>query len=156
MASPRQISIESFVDGGKLIKNRNQIEEAIAQYEGKEITLVLKRFFKKRSNKQNSYYHGVIVEHWKNILLQEWGEVLNHDQVHEFLKANLSYEEFFDEDTGELLMNEITGLPIRKLKSTTKNTTFDQEQYNEACRQLAFNMFGYQIPLPDPKLKARF
>lgn len=154
--TPREISVETFVDNGKLLKNRDLIEEAISQYEGKEITITLKRYYKKRSNNQNSYYWAVIVPHWKNILLEEWGEVLTHDQVHEFLKANLSYEEFYDGETGEILMNEITNLPIRKLKSTTKNTTFSQEEYHEACRQLAYNMFDAQIPLPDAKLKARF
>ena len=153
---PKQIEVKTFINNGKIIKNRDLVEEAIAQYEGKEVTLVLKRYFKKRSNRQNNYYHGVIVEHWKNILREYWGEILTHDQVHEFLKTNLSYEEFADEETGEVLMNDITGLPIRKPKSTTKNTTLLQEEYNEACRQLAWNMFEYQIPLPDPKLKATF
>lgn len=154
--TPRKVEVESFVDNGKLLKNRELIQEAIAQYEGKEVVLVIKRRYKKRSNNQNSYYHGVIVEHWRNILREEWGEILTHDQVHEFLKTNLSYEELVDEETGEILINEVTNLPVRKPKSTTKNTTFSQEEYNGACRQLAWSMFNYEIPLPDPKLRAIF
>ncbi len=156
MPNPKQIEIQSFVDNGQLTKNRELVKEAIEKFEGKPIIVIIKRWFKKRSNRQNNYYHGVIVEHWRHILREYWGDILTHDQVHEFLKTNLSYEEFFDEDTGEVVMNEITGLPIRKIKSTTKNTTYSQEEYNEACRQLAWNMFEYTIPLPESKLKAIF
>lgn len=153
---PKEISIETFVDNGKLTKNRDLVEDAIKKFEGKPITMVIKRFFKKRSNRQNNYWHGVIVEHWRNIIREEWGEIMNHDEVHEFLKANLNYEEFVDVDTGEVMLNEITGLPIRKPKSTKENTTFSQEELHEAARQLAWNMFSYQIPLPDSKLRAEF
>tara|TARA_R110002167_G_scaffold81296_6_gene222719 strand:+ start:6889 stop:7362 length:474 start_codon:yes stop_codon:yes gene_type:complete len=156
MRTPKQISIETFVDNGKLIKNRDIIQDAISQFEGKEITILLKRFFKKRSDNQNRYYWGVLIEHWRNLLREEWGEILSPEEVHEFLKTNLNYEEFADPETGEILFNEITGSPIRRPKSTKENTTFSQEEYHEAIRQLAFNMFGAEIPLPDAKLKANF
>ena len=156
MPSPKQIEIKTFVDNGKLIKNRDLIEDAIAQYEGKEISIIIKRFFKKRSDNQNRYYWGVLIEHWKNLLREEWGEILSPEEVHEFLKTNLNYEEFADPETGEVLTNEITGNPIRKPKSTKENTTFSQEEYHESIRQLAYNMFNAHIPLPDAKLKAKF
>ena len=147
--APKQIEIEIFVDNGKITKNRDLVEQAINQFEGKPATLIVKRFFKKRSNRQNNYWHGVIVEHWRNIIRQEWGEIWSHEETHEFLKSNLNYEEFVDVDTGEVMLNEITGLPIRKPKSTKENTTFSQEEMHEAARQLAWNMFQYPIPPSD-------
>lgn len=156
MASPKQIEIQTFVNDGKLTRNREDITEAISQYEGKEITIILKRFFKKRSNRQNNYWHGVVVEHWRNLIREEWGEIWTHEETHEFLKTNLNYEHYVDTDTGEMLLNEETGDPIRKPKSTKDNTTFSQEELSEKARQLARNMFQYTIPLPDPKLKAKF
>lgn len=156
MPKPKQIEIESFVDGGKLTKNREQIEDAISQFEGKPISIVVKRPFKQRSDRQNRYYWGVLVEHWRNLLREEWGEILAPDEVHEFLKTNLNYEEFVDEETGEVMINSTTGSPIRKPKSTKENTTMSQEDYHEAIRQLAYEMFGAQIPLPHAKLKAQF
>ena len=154
--TPKEISIETFVNDGKLTKNREEVTEAIKQYEGKPITIVVKRYFKKRSNKQNKYYWAVIVEHWKNIIREEWGEIWTPEDTHHFLKSNLNYEEFVDEDTGEVLLNEITGLPIRKPKSTKENTSFSQEEYHEAARQLAWNMFQYQIPLPEKQIQAHY
>jgi len=156
MPRAKQIEVESFVDGGKLTKNREQIEDAISQFEGKPISIIIKRPFKQRSDRQNRYYWGVLVEHWRNLLREEWGDILAPDEVHEFLKTNLNYEEFVDEETGEVMINRSTGSPIRKPRSTKENTTISQEDYHEAIRQLAYEMFGAQIPLPDAKLKAQF
>lgn len=154
--TPKSIEVETFVEEGRLTMNRNLIIDAIHQYEGKEVKFIIKRLFRNRSNKQNKYYWGVIVEHWKNIIREEWGEIWTPEETHEFLKTNLNYEEYVNENTGEILLNELTGIPIRKPKSTSENNTMTAEEYHEKCRQLAWNMFQYQIPLPDPKLKAKF
>ena len=96
------------------------------------------------------------MEHWIKIIREEWGEVWNKDEMHEFLKSNLNYEEYVNEDTGEVLINPETNVPIRKPKSTKDNTTVSQEDYHKACRDLAWNMFQYQIPLPEHQLKAQY
>lgn len=151
--TPRKISVQTEVKDHKFIQNRNLIVDAIEVYEGKKVTVTIERYYKKRSNKQNGYYWAVIVEHWKNILREEWGEIYQENEVHEFLKSNLNFEEVVDQNTGELALNPITNEIIRKPKSTTKNTTFSQEEYHEACRQLAFAMFEYIIPLPNEDLE---
>ncbi len=155
MPLPKKIDIRSEIHNGKFTQNRDVIVDAINQYEGKEVVLSIKRFYKKRTEKENKYYWAVIVEHWKNILRESWGEVLTKDQVHEFLKQNLMYEEKCTED-GEIIMNPINGRPVVRIKSTTENDTWDQEQYHEAARQLAFEMFGYEIPLPNENIKATY
>lgn len=156
MATPRKIEIQTEIEKGKFKENRDLILKALEVYEGKKITVTLERYYKQRSNKQNSYYWVVIVEHWKNIILQEWGEIWTTQDTHEFLKTNLNSEVFVDENTGELLTNPITNEVVKKPKSTTKNTTYSQELYHEQCRQLAYEMFEYLIPLPESKLTATF
>lgn len=156
MAAPRKIEVRSLVKDGNLIQNRKDIVEAINQFEGKEVILIIKRFFKQRSNKQNRYYWAVIIEHWRKIIREEWGEIWKPDEVHEFLKSNLNYVEYVDEETGEIMCNPTTGRPIYKPQSTTQNVTVEQEDYHEACRQLAWHMFQYEIPLPEKQLKATY
>lgn len=151
--TPRKIAVETEVQDGKFITKREEIVKAISVYEGKKVTVTIERYYKKRSNKQNNYYWGVIVEHWRLILLQEWGEIYQESDVHEFLKSNLNFEIVVDTETGEVLMNPVTNEIVRKPKSTTKNTTFSQEEYHEACRQLAWEMFQYTIPLPNEDLE---
>ena len=113
-------------------------------FEGKTVELTIRRATKQRSGNQNRYYWGVIVPIWQNLLLVEWGELRNKEYTHEFLKANCGYLERVNEATGEIL---------RVPKSTSENTTVEQEEYHTACRQLAFDMFGAEIPLPNEQLK---
>jgi hypothetical protein len=153
MATPRKISVKTEIEKGKFIQSRDLIINAIEVYEGKKVTVTIERYYKKRSNKQNRYYWGVIVEHWKNILRQEWGEIYQDSEVHEFLKSNLNFREVVDPDTGEVALNPITNEILRKPKSTTENSTFNQEEYHEACRQLSYSMFQYTIPLPNEDLE---
>lgn len=147
--TPRKITVKTEIQNSKFIENRDLIVDAINVYEGKRVTVTIERFYKKRSNKQNRYYWGVIVEHWRNLIRTEWGEIWQTDEVHDFLKCNLNSQVFVDEQTGELALNPLTNEVIRKPKSTTKNTTFSQEEYHEACRQLAWEMFQANIPLPN-------
>jgi predicted RNase H-like nuclease len=151
--TPRKISTTTEIKDGKFLENRDVIIDAISAYEGKKVTVTIERYYKKRSNKQNRYYWGVIVEHWKNILRQEWGDIYQENEVHEFLKSNLNFQEVVNVSTGEVAINPITHEVIRKPKSTTKNTTYSQEEYHEACRQLAWEMFQYNIPLPKEDLE---
>lgn len=151
--TPRKISVKTEVEKGKFIENRDLIINAIEVYEGKKVTVTIERYYKKRSNKQNRYYWGVIVEHWENILREEWGEIYQDNEVHEFLKSNLNFREVVDQETGEVALNPITNEILRKPKSTTENSTFNQEEYHEACRQLAYSMFQYTIPLPKEDLE---
>lgn len=150
--TPRKISIETEVEKGKFIENRNLIVDAIEVYEGKKVKVTIERFFRKITKKEINYYWGVIIEHWKNIILQEWGEIWTKDEVHEFLKREFNAEEVVDYETGEIIFNPTTNKPFTKTKSITKNTTKDQEEYHEKCRQVAWEMFEYQIPLPNEDL----
>ena len=145
--TPRKIEVITEVKNGKLTVNRDLIEDAVQAYEGKQVRFTLGLLFKKRSDPQNRYYFGVIVEHWKSIIREQWGEIWSKEEVHSFLKSNLNYTELVDEETG---------LIIRKPKSTSENSTYTAEEYHKACRDLAWNMFEYPIPLPNEKVEAAF
>ena len=145
--TPKKIEIISEVKDGKPKTNRDLIKAAFENYEGKQVKITIGLCYRKRSNRQNAYYFGVIVEHWRNIIREQWGEIWSKEEVHGFLKSNLNYEELVDEETG---------MVIRKPKSTTENSTYTQEDYHTACRDLAWQMFEYQIPLPEEEVKAEF
>ncbi len=148
----QKISVITTIKDKKLQEHRNIIEKAIEMFEGKQVRFTIEMYFKRRTNKQNRYYWGVIVGIWKVILREEWGEVLSSDDVHSFLKSNLNFESVVDLETGELMTNPINGEVIRKPKSTAENTTKTQENYHVACRNLAWEMFHVTIPLPNEDL----
>lgn len=131
-------SIHKVINGK--LTNSEQLKNNLDLFEGKVIEMHLKEYKHQRSNEQNRYYWGVIVKSWQEILKQEWGEYRSLNEVHEFLKQNLNYEEKICELTGEVLTLS---------KSTTKNDTKQQEEYHERCRQLAFENFQIMIQLPN-------
>jgi len=140
----KKIEIISSVENGNLKRNRNTIKEAIKTFEGKEILLTIQRKRKQRSNNQNQYYWGVILECWRHLIKTEWGEIWSKESTHEFLKMNFNYNEKYSEETGELL---------RTPKSTTENSTSEMEDFHTVCRQKANEFFNYEIPLPNEEIK---
>ena len=139
----KKIEIISSVENGKLVRNHNRLLQAFKSFEGKVIVITVKRRSNTRSNNQNRYYWCVIVEIWKQIILDEWGEIWSKEETHEFLKYNCNYIEKVNESTGEI---------IRVSKSTTENSTTDSEMMHKQARDLAFEMFNVTIPLPNEQL----
>jgi len=122
------------------LSNSVMLKDNLSHFQDKTLTITVEEWKPKRSNQQNNYYWGVIVPIWKNLLKEEWGEIRSIKDTHEFLKYNCNYTEIVKEDTGEVL---------KLAKSTTRNNTKDQETFHERCRQLAYEMFNVQIPLPN-------
>lgn len=147
MSRQRKIEIITTAKNGRLIENRDMIEQAVRAFDGKQVKLTIGLCHRQRSTRQNAYYFGVVVEHWRNIVRQEWGEIWSKEEVHHFLKSNLNFDELVDEETGLLL---------RKPRSTTENSTYKQEEYHKACRDLAWSMFNWTIPLPNEDVNAEF
>jgi hypothetical protein len=47
--------IISSVENGNLKRNREQVKQAIAEFEGKNIVITIEKLKKSRSNNQNAY-----------------------------------------------------------------------------------------------------
>ena len=137
-------TITTEVKNSKLTRNRKLIMDVIASFEGKVIEITIQKKRKQRSNPQNRFYWGVIIPIWRNLLLNEWGEVHTNESTHEFLKMNFGYNERVDESTGEI---------FRSPRSTTENSTVEMEEYHEVLRQKAFEMFEAVIPLPNEQIE---
>lgn len=136
--------INSRVENGKLTRNRKAISKAFNEFEGKDIVITIEKKRKKRSNMQNAYYWGVIVNLVKNAIKESWGEKLSSDEVHEILKVQNNFKEQVNKETGEV---------IRYYKSTTENSTLEQEDYHEDCRRWAKEWFNIEIPLPNEQIE---
>ena len=140
----KKIEITTSIINGKIKRNAKTVIDAFKAFEGKNITLILMPLKKQRSISQNAYYWGVVIPIWQNILKTEWGEFYSKEETHEFLKYNCNFVERVNTDTGEI---------IRISKSTTQNSTTDQEEFHLKCRQLAEEMFNVMIPLPNEQIQ---
>ena len=139
----KKFEIITSIVNGKIKRNAKTVISAFKSFEGKNLVLILKPLRKTRSISQNAYYWGVVIPIWQNILQSEWGEFYSKEETHEFLKYNCNYVEKVNMGTGEI---------IRLSKSTTQNTTTDQEEFHLKCRQLAEEMFSVIIALPNEQI----
>ena len=140
----KKIEITTSIINGKIKRNAKTVIDAFKAFEGKNLTLILMPLKKQRSVSQNAYYWGVVIPIWQNILKTDWGEFYSKEETHEFLKYNCNFVEKVNTDTGEI---------IRLSKSTTQNSTTDQEEFHLKCRQLAEEMFSVMIPLPNEQIQ---
>lgn len=142
-----KVQITSNVINGNLKRNRSQILETIKSFEGRDVLITFEKPKKKRSNNQNSYYWGIIVPITKQAIKTEWGEIWNSQKVHEFYKMQFNTIEIVNEKTGEV---------INVPKSTTENTTTDQEEYHSQIREFLKEWFSVDCPLPNEDLLLNF
>lgn len=139
----KSFSTNTKIINGKLTTNRNAILDAFRHFEGVDIVLTLKRKGKQRSTPQNAFYWGVLIPLFQEGVKSEWGEVWSKDKAHEFLKNRFVFFERVNEQTGEV---------IKTPKSTTENTTTQQEEYHTEIRTFLLEWFNIDAPLPNENL----
>ena len=61
-------------------------------------------------------------------------------QAHEMFKTMFLYNEKVNDKTGEI---------VKTPKSSTENSTKEQEVYHEKCRQFLKEWFNVDVPLPN-------
>ena len=137
----KKITIPSNVKNGKLVQNRNLIQNAIASFEDTNINITIERRSKKRSVQQNAFYWGVWIPIIQQAINDTWGEFYPPDEVHNVLKALCNYEERPNPATGE-----IQRVPM----SSTKLTTYEWEkEFKQQVRQMCMDNFNLDLPEPD-------
>lgn len=141
------MTITSRVEGGKLAQNVAKINAEIRKHEGYFIDVTIKRKYKRRSIPENRYYFGVVIQIWKDLIYEEWGETWSSIQTHEFLKSHCNFKEMPNIANGEIIK-----IPL----STADLKTIEFEEYLEKCRRLAFDFFNVQIPLPNEQTTLNF
>ncbi len=139
------ISVIGFIDdSGKFSPNSKELfKKTFEQFKGKRVELTVKQWHKTRSNSQNAYYWGVVIE-MITFAINDLGNEFDKDTIHEYLKG------LFLKTTKEIIDNS-TGLvtEIAYIKSTTKLTTIEFENYIEKCKQFAAERFDINIPDAD-------
>ncbi len=117
------------VESGKLIGlNKDRYHKALKAFEGKPLELVLRHIRTPRSDQQNKYYWGVVVE----ILSNELG--YSKDDLHYALREK--FLNIFAKDT------------LRIPKSTTDLSTVEFEVYMTDVRRWAVEFLNISIPTP--------
>lgn len=126
-------------DNGKLIPTYPiELAKWLITNKGKAVTISLKVKRSTRSNPQNRYYWGVIIE-MVQYAMNEHGNEYSKEEVHEFLKKEFNSE--------EREMKE--GYYVKVPRSTTSMNTVDFMNYKEKIQQFAAEILGIYIPDPN-------
>ena len=137
--SKLKIELRSRVLGGRVSPSvREQLMNFIIGSEGKEISIMLSRVGKKRTNKQNAFYWGVVIP-MVTEFMQEAGNDVDGEDVHLYLKGEVGkLREVIHLPSGEIAM--IT-------QTSTQLSTQEWEIYIEKIRRWAAE-FSLLIPFP--------
>ena len=137
------VKLISKVKDGKLILNTNKINATLKQFEGQRIELTIRKDSYYRSNQQNAYYFAVIIPLTIQAIHNEWGEIWGIDKTHQLYKSMFLFEEKANNKTGEV---------IKIPKSSTQNTTVEQEGFHTQCREFLKEWFNVEAPLPNEEI----
>lgn len=131
-------------DGVLKIVRRARFDAEIKELEGKGLIIKISRFYKKRTLRENAFYHGYFLQYEIDCFYEFWGERYDKQQVHEFNKVN-----FF----GDTKVIEKTGEIIRVPGSSAQLSTVDFETKLEDIRQWFRQNFEFEIPYPNDNLE---
>ena len=139
-----KVELTTSIQNGIFKRNRNIVLDAIKSFNGFDVVLTIAKAKKKRSNNQNAYYWGLLIPLTQNAIKTEWGEIWSKEKTHDFYKLHFNYVEKVNETTSEV---------IKIPKSTTDNTTTQQEEYHAQIREFLKDWFNVTAPLPNEGLE---
>lgn len=116
------------VKGKLILEDRALFEMYLETLTDKEVQVSVKRKSKPRSDRQNRYYHGVVIK----ILADHLG--YSPDEMHDALRLHF-------------LIDRERKIPT--IKSTTSLDTIGFENYMSQIRQWASEEFSLYIPEPN-------
>lgn len=124
----KPIFLGKIISGNLILDNNDKFRNYLSGLEGKEIELTVEPIRKHRSNNQNAYYWGVVIE----LLCGHTGYTSN--EMHDALRMLF-------------LMDRRINPP--RIKSTTSLDTKEFEEYLTNIRQWASLDLGVYIPDPN-------
>ena len=138
--------IRSTVENGILKRNRNLLIDAIKSFEGKQVIVTIEKAKKKRSNPQNSFWHGVVIPIMQQAL-KDVGHLMTNEQTHELLKLRFLKETILVNESGEY---------IERVKSTTELTTTQFMELISDVQRFAVEYFNVIVPDPNSDISLNF
>lgn len=137
------ITVHSDVNNGLLAESvsKHIRRMMLEHFEGKRVTVTIKRFMKIRSSNQNRFMHGPFFKALQT-MFREAGNDISPDQVKEFFKEMFGVREVITAPDG-------TAHYI--MKSTAKYSTVECEQCMEKARAWAAH-YGQSLPFPNEQM----
>lgn len=135
----------------KIILNDKQtFLNYLSLFRGKKVSVSVTEWNPNGSNEQNRYYWGVIIQHFQGLLQEYEGEWSESQEIHDRLKVHFQ-KQFFEKPITYTNQKGQVIADVQIIGYSGLNTK-ERELYHQAVRDLAFNQYEYQIPLPNEKI----
>lgn len=144
-----KIEIITSILSNKFKRNRNLVLKAIQHFEGKDVMITFSKPKKSRSNNQNAYYWGVVINLIQEGLLDATGELRSSNDIHYNILLPLfaPINEIINKDTGEVLNERITSSGM---------TTTQFMEYILEIQKWAAEFLCIDIPSPNETTTLNF
>lgn len=137
----------SDVKEHKLQSNiRKLIEDCLKQFEGKRISITIKRIKSKRSLNQNNYIHLLFTIFAKE-LTSLTGTNYSPETVKNMCKLKFALIDVVDEKTGEVIGQD--------LEATSKMSKSRCSEFTEDIIRWAADQFGIILPYPNEQVEIK-
>lgn len=123
------------------------MKKVFSQFAGKKMIVTFKKYSKTRSQKQLGYYWGCIITYFRAMHYELNGEIKSPNSIHEMLVMSYKAVPCINKLTGNPMCTP-DGEIILTRYSTANDTTEEQEDYHEYCRQIFYLEYFENIPLP--------
>lgn len=114
-----------------------KVEKMFDHFKGQRITITVDKFKKKRSNPQNAYFHGVVIPHVRDGLL-DVGTEITTEQTKDMLKS------MFASETKQLIGDDYITVTI----PTSAMTTTQFMDFIDKIQRWGAEFLGINIPDP--------
>ena len=144
-----KIEIITSILSNKFKRNRNLVLKAIQHFEGKDVMITFSKPKKSRSNNQNAYYWGVVINLIQEGLLDATGELRSSNDIHYNILLPLfaPKNEIINKESGEVLNERIT---------SSEMTTVQFMEYILEIQKWAAEFLCIDIPDPNQETTLNF
>lgn len=160
LASERKTETTAIQKDGKLrIWDREKFWQSVFALGDGEFKIIIQKVYRKRTLKQNKYYWKIIIEYFLQGYEKQNGRPLSLEVASpltgEIVYFPLSKDER-SKKAHEILKEFFNVDDEGNIKSTTANTTVEQENYYTYCREFIEGFYGVRVPLPREQLEIEY
>lgn len=140
-----KIEIITSILSGKFKRNRNLVLNTIQHFEGKNVVITFSKPKKSRSNNQNAYYWGVVINLVQQGLLDATGELRSANDIHYniLLPMFAPINDIINKETGEVINERITSSAM---------TTTQFMEYILEIQKWSAEFLNIDIPNPNEEI----
>ena len=138
-----KLKVNTNIDALGNFSNSKGVRKIADAFKTKDVVITFELRKKKRSNPQNRYYWGVIVPMASILISDCYGEIIDNNEAHCFLKEKFCKKEVVNKITSEIEMITI---------STSSLSTLEFDAYTNLCVSYIKDMFNVDVPAPGEQI----